>query len=264
MTDIRLYGHYLPNEKDLVNFIFTSRDKDILNCYLVDYNLPAVMPHRFATLKKKVKGWNKIAPLNKPLVGTVEEVGTDNPPTIIISIAYINKEDSDYIDFTKKTNNNNSLLSIFKKWSFSNGKNSDSFLKELWEKTIHPLDNIRTQSSDLSLYDFINQNRNLINCDSDLYNFIITSLDEYNREKNSKIISDIGIVSVGGIENTIELINETINETQLDINVLVDSVPNYKVVSDSVNINKANHSHFISILKEKSQKYNPPIYIKVS
>ena len=115
MADIRLYGHYLPNEKDLVNFIFTSRDKDILNCYLVDYNLPAVMPHRFATLKKKVKGWNKIAPLNKPLVGTVEEVGTDNPPTIIISIAYINKEDSDYIDFTKKTNNNNSLLSIFKK-----------------------------------------------------------------------------------------------------------------------------------------------------
>jgi len=50
----------------------------------------------------------------------------------------------------------------------------------------------------------------------------------------------------------------------LEFEILVDSVPNYKLISNSPTINKEHHNDFINSLKEKSQYIKPPIYVKVS
>ena len=260
MTSLRLYGHDLPQEKAFVNFIFTSRDKDILNCYLLDYNLSVVMPHRFATLKRRIKSWNKITPLNKPLIGKVEEIGNDEYSTIVISIAYIDKEDEKYKEFVKEQINKNALLRFFTRYSFVNKLD----LVKLWTNVIHPLDIARVETSDLSLYEYINQNLELINYDQVLYQYIKDSLNEHYNETNNKIISELGIVSIGGVENTRKLLNDTIKEINLEFEILVDSVPNYKLISNSPTINKEHHNDFINSLKEKSQYIKPPIYVKVS
>jgi S-adenosylmethionine/arginine decarboxylase-like enzyme len=56
----------------------------------------------------KHKNINTLAPLNKPLVGTVEEIADD---TITISMAFIDKDSLEYKLFLEETSKNKVLVS---------------------------------------------------------------------------------------------------------------------------------------------------------
>ena len=104
-----------PIDKSLVNFIFTEHCKDCFKCYLPDYNLNAIMPFQLATLKNSLKkNINTLAPLNKPLVGMIEEITDD---IIIISIAYVDKDSALYKTFEEETIKNKRLVGSVKQYT---------------------------------------------------------------------------------------------------------------------------------------------------
>ena len=134
MAYLKIYSTQ-PVEKTLVNFIFTEHGKNCLNCILIDYGLDAIMPFQLATLKKSIKNINTLAPLNKPMIGTIEEIDS----TITISIAYIDKESSDYKEFEKNNILMKNIISCIKKQVYAN----KFILEDFWAATIYPLDDIR-------------------------------------------------------------------------------------------------------------------------
>ena len=256
MTEPTFYGHTLPKEKSLVRFIFTKRDDNVLHCYLLDYDLKANMPHKYATRKKRVKNLNKIAPLNKELVGFVED--TDN--NIILNLAFVDKEEDEYKKFQKTVKENNALSIIVKRYSF---KYNMSF-KDLWEEMIHPIDIERVENSELSLYQYIKENiekLELLKSNKQFYNYLKDSI--YNRDKNDdNIVTNFGLISVGGIENTKRILRETLEELKYDIDIYLENVPTFKLVSKNKDVTKEQHNIFIDTLQQKIRQIKPSIFLK--
>ena len=74
MQSFRLYGTNIPSKGEYVNFIFTERNKHELKTYLLDYHVNGFMTYAEATTRRRVRSWNNIAPLDKPMIGFVEEI----------------------------------------------------------------------------------------------------------------------------------------------------------------------------------------------
>jgi hypothetical protein len=168
-SQFKLYSSIYPLEKSLVNFIFTEHCKDCFNCYLTDYNVKAIMPFQLATLRTSLKkNVNTLAPLNKQLVGTIEEIIED---TIIISMAYIDKESIEYKTFEEDTIKNKRLTASVKQYTTKNNMNFNKY----WEEKIYPLDILREDSS---LFDYINENLDKYNDENYFDESLILSLKQ--------------------------------------------------------------------------------------
>ena len=151
INDFKFYSITAPGQKSLVNFIFTNRIDNCFECLLTDYNKKAIMPFHLATQKSnlKNKSVNTLAPLNKPLIGEVEEINDD---TIIISMAFINKESLEYKLFVEESSKNKLIISSVKRYTTKNNINYISF----WEQHIYPIDMERNhQDEHVSLFDYI-------------------------------------------------------------------------------------------------------------
>ena len=147
----RFYSTDCPDEKSMVNFIFTKHHENCFECYLPDYDIIAIMPFQLATQKTslKYKHVNTLAPLHKPFIGTVEEISDDQ--TIIISMAFINKDSYEYKEFEENNQKNKCLLSCVKKYAIKNNMNFNQY----WENIIYPLD---SKKNNFSLFDYIIEN----------------------------------------------------------------------------------------------------------
>jgi hypothetical protein len=130
----------------MVNFIFTEHMEDCFKCYLSDYGVDAIMPLHLATTKTSIKSPKSLAPLNKPMVGIVEEINDDN---IIISMAYVDRESDEYKDFETTNDQTKRMISVVKKYAIMNKKN----YVEYWEQTFYPID--MTRPDDTSLFDHV-------------------------------------------------------------------------------------------------------------
>jgi len=258
MTEPRFYGHELPEEKSLVRFVFTDRCDNVLHCYLLDYNLEASMPQKYATRRKRVRNWNKIAPLNKELVGFVENIINTN---IVLNLAYVDKEEQIYKDFQCILYENNALFTMIKRYSF---KNNISF-KKLWEDIIHPLDIERVENTDVSLYQYIKDNiteSELLKSNQKFYDYLVESINNCEQNVDNNIVSKIGLISVGGIENTKRILKETKEELGYDIEIYLENVPTFKLVSNNKDITKEEHNIFINTLEQKIRTIKPSIFMK--
>ncbi len=254
MSRFKLYSLDYPEEKSLVNFIFTEHCKDSFKCYLPDYDTNGIMPFQLATLKTSVKkNINTLAPLNKPLIGSIEEV-IDG--TIIVSMAYIDKESKDYKDFEDECIKNRILQSHIKKYAVKNNLNYIN----LWENAIYPIDKKRDT---LSLFDYIINNIDEVASNGYLDICLLESLKEItfktiNPITNFKMVSNNG---VNTIKNAIKL---ALEETKLEefIDVFVDSTPNYYITNKkNQETNPEQHIIFLKALEKFGKNPESSVFI---
>lgn len=251
--EFKFYSLTNPNEKSLVNFIFTKRIDNCFECFLTDYNKKAIMPFHMATQKSnmKNKNINTLAPLNKPLVGTVEEINDD---TITISMAFIDKESLEYKLFLEETSKNKVLASNIKKYTTKNNINYIDY----WERIIYPIDRMRMENNEFNLFDFILNNIDIID---NLDKSILDSLQSMNLKTNMPNIQ-FKLVSTKGIINTKKMIELALNMSNTTdiLQVNVESAPNY-YVSSKETIDYTHHNKFLKALENLAKNLENGIYI---
>ena len=247
MTDVKFYGHEKPKLNTLVNFKAINKKDGYFECILIDYDLLATLPFKYATQKKKINTWNKILPLNKEIIGYTEEIEENN---IVLSICFLDQNDECYKNFLIEKSENFKLKSIFKKYSFS--KNED--FKNLWEKYIYPLDTKRLKKKKiLTLYQYVLKNSCIFH--DELLEFFNNEINKINANEN-KISTNIGIISFEGVSTIKKIINEILNETKLKLDIILSNVPNYKITSNHPSIKLEDHKEFINLLKTKVKNKN--------
>ena len=254
--EFKFYSLTIPNEKTLVNFVFTNRTDNCFECFLTDYNKKAIMPFHLATLKNnlKNKNINTLAPLNKPFIGTVEEINDD---TIIVSMAFIDKDSLEYKLFLEETSKNKIIASNVKKYTT---KNNINYI-EYWEKYIYPIDinRNRMETNEFNLFDYILNNME----DSHLDKSILDALQSINLKTTLPNIK-FKLVSTNGIINTKKMINLALemSNTKDILEVNIESAPNYYVSSNSTTDNTY-HNKFIQALESLSKNLENGIFISL-
>ena len=236
-----------------MNFIFTKHLKDCFQCYLPDYDTDAIMPFQLATHKTNLKkNVNTLAPLNKPLVGIIEEV---NDETVIVSMAYVDKESDEYKKFEDETIKNRKLVSCIKQYATKNKLNYIS----VWERIIYPIDIIRHE---LTLFDFIINNLETISSEGNFDIVLINSLQQIviknrNPETHFKMVSSEGVITLKRI------INEALEITKMKgvLDIIVDSTPNYIITSKNDEIDTTHHMTFLQTLEMLGKQPENSVYI---
>lgn len=258
IQDFKFYSLTNPNEKSLVNFIFTSHKHDCFECFLTDFNKKAIMPFHMATRKSymKNKNINTLAPLNKPFVGIVEEITDD---TITVSMAF-DKDSLEYKLFLEETSTNKVLASHVKKYTTRNNIN----YVEYWERVIYPIDTNRMENNEFSLFDYILHNISNITQDGNLDISILDSLQAISIKTTIPNIK-FKLVSTNGVENIKKMIDLALNmsNTKDILEVMVESSPNYYVTSKETT-DTTPHKKFIQTLETLSQNLENGIYISTN
>ena len=256
--EFKFYSLTNPFEKSLVNFIFTKRIDNCFECFLTDYNKKAIMPFHMATLKSnmKHKNINTLAPLNKPLVGIVEEITDD---TITISMAFIDKDSLDYKLFLEETSKNKVLASNIKKYTTKNNINYIDY----WERIIYPIDKIRMENNEFNLFDYILNNIDIINKDNNLDKSILDALQAISLKTTIPNIK-FKLVSTNGIINTQKMIETALimSNTKDILEVNIESAPNY-YVSSNITIDISYHHKFLQALDNLGKNLENGIYLSL-
>lgn len=264
--NFRIYNSIYPKINESVVVVFINRKENHFEGKLIEYgDIPVIMSYNDATKKKKVKSWNAIVPLNKPLLARIEEVNEDSE-WIHVSIAYNLhvKEDEDELKFY---NNNNSLVSLINKVCINNQLDFNKF----WSDVIHEIDrkrceNLESDELELDLCEYFNTNLELyeeiIKTKYENHEDIIKSTHNSIVKKVYKIISKVGIISMSGITKTIEMFKKLTEEnSDWEYSIKYESTPFYIIESLSNNSSNENHEELITRLNILSKEYK--IFIKV-
>ncbi len=262
INEFKFYSLTNPNHKSYVNFIFTDRLDNCFECYLTDFNKKAVMPFHMATLKSnmKNKNINTLAPLNKPFIGTVEDIIDD---TIIVSMAFIDKDALEYKLFLEETSKNKILAINIKKYTTKNNINYNDY----WEKVIYPIDRMRMETNEFNLFDYILNNVDIVSKDSNLDYHLDKSIIDTLANMNLKTtIPNIKfkLVSTNGINNikkNIERALEISNTTDI-LDIMIETPPNYYVTSTKTT-DTSSHIKFLTALEALSKNTENNIYYNI-
>ena len=251
--EFKFYSLTIPNHKSLVNFVFTDRIDNCFECFLTDYNIKAIMPFHMATQKSnlKNKNINTLAPLNKPLIGEVEEITDD---TIIISMAFVNKDSLEYKLFIEETSKNKLVISSVKKYTTKHNIDYVNY----WEQYIYPIDEQRiNEETTISLFDYILKVGNL---DTTILDYL-QNIDTKTTLPSIKF----KLVSTNGINNIKQMITLALNNSKtIDIlDVMVESAPNY-YVSSSKTIDDSYHKQFLDELNNLYKNPDNNIYLSIN
>lgn len=248
-----------PIINEFVLIKFTNRDESHIEGELVEYNLKAIMSYNDATKKKKIYSWNKIVPLNKLMIAKVEEIFNDD--IVQVSIAY-NDKNIELKDQLKPFNENKILLSIIKKLCYYNEIDFNNF----WINIFYPLDKLRREDYILSSFlSFFKNNlpfvNDLIKKNYDNYEKIIDDLNNQLFNNSQKIISRFGLISMHGINKTLDVFQTITSKNNWLYNLKYDSTPYYILESVSNTSTITNHEDFIKDL-ESLCNFNK-IFIKI-
>ncbi len=251
IKEIKFYSLTNPNQRSYVNFIFTDRLDNCFECYLTDFNKKAVMPFHLATQKSnmKHKNINTLAPLNKPLVGIVEDIIDD---TIVVSMAFIDKEALDYKLFLEETSKNKVLAINVRKYTTKNNLNYNDY----WESVIYPIDRMRMETAEFNLFDYILHNIDNLSIDKS----ILDTLVNINMKTSIPNIK-FKLVSTDGIDNIKTQINKAleISNTKDILDVMIETPPNYYVTSNKTT-DTTQHKRFLVALENLSKNLENNIY----
>ncbi len=238
----RLYHLNTPKEKTMVNFIFTEHMADCFKCHLLDYDADAIMPLRLATTKNSIKSPKTLAPLNKPMVGVVEEINDDN---IIISMAYVDRESDEYKEFETQNDQTKKMVSVIKKYATMNKKN----YVEYWEETIYPLDMQRPD--DTSLFDHVFDSIDILDTQ------LVMMLQALTMKRISSL-THFKMISNSGINNMKKIIEKSLDDTNMrgKISITMETPPNFIISSIYDSIDEKMHMEFKQKLIDNAKEYN--------
>lgn len=233
MTFIKIYN-YKPKIGDYVNFIFTEHKDDYLCCKLTEYDLNCIMTFQCLTSKKKIKSLKSLAPLNKEMIGIIENIDNDN---IELNLININKNSEDYINFIELNKSNHVLKKYINQFIHKYNKN----LNTIVENYIYTLD---SSDSSSSFFDQILES----NLDNDFYNFVKNNFKS-NENKSNEL--KLNIKCYGNINDVIKLFDQTIDQLNInDINIIQSKLSEYIISSNN------NLDQFTILLKNNILQYN--------
>ena len=230
MPFIKLYN-FKPKVGEYINFIFTEHKDDYLSCKLTDYDLDCIMTFQCLTSKKKIKSLKSLAPLNKEMIGIIENIDNDN---IELNLININKNSDDYNDFLKLNQDNHVLKKYINQYIHKYKKDINNILKNyiyIMELESSYLNQIIDSNVENEFYNFIKNN------------FKSNEIKSNELKLNIKCYSDIN--------NVIKLLDETIEQSNLnDLNIIQSKLSEYIVSSNN------NLDNFTILLKNNISKYN--------
>jgi hypothetical protein len=258
MDKFQIYCNKLPQQYDNVLVKFTSRSETHIEGELLEYDLKCIMSYNDATKKKKIYSWNKIVPLYRTLVARVDEVFNDSL-YVQVSIAYFtksetntNNEDEIQKQLMKPFNENKALVSFIRD---SCHKLNIDFI-EFWTNIIHPLDKSRRESKLVcSLLEYYINNFELV---EELVKdeTILKQLKKILQDKTYKIVSKIGIISINGINNTMNIIKTVTEKHKWAFTFKYESKSYYILESHSSTSTINDHNTFIEDLQNEIKKYD--------
>lgn len=241
MTEsFQIYHNSIPELNELVLIKFTKKHETHFEGELIEYNFTAIMSYNDATKKKKVYNWNKIVPLNKIILGKIENV-IEESNIVQVSIAYNDKDEQ--INLT----DNKLLISLIKKICYINKLD---FI-EFWETIIYPIDKLRKEQNINNLYKYFKDNLDLsIKLINDKYDNkeIINSINDNLKESIQKIKSKIGLISINGLKDTLNIITLVTKNQEWDYQFKYDTTPYYILESSNTTSSIENHETFIHSL----------------
>jgi hypothetical protein len=261
--NFRIYSSRYPKINESVAVVFINRNESHFEGKLIEYgDMTVIMSYNDATKKKKVHSWNKLIPMNKPLLARVEEVNAESE-WIQVSIAYNQKikEGEEDIEF-KFYNDNKSLISLINKICINNSIDFNIF----WSNIIHEIDKKRIEESDENLYEYFNTNldyyEELVKSKYENHETIINSTHSNILKKTFKITSKVGIISMSGISKTQEMFKRLTDENNdWEYKIKYDTAPFYIIESTSNNSSIDNHEDLITKLNNIAKEYK--LFIKV-
>jgi translation initiation factor 2 alpha subunit (eIF-2alpha) len=180
MDNFQVYCKTIPKKYDNILVIFNNRNNTHIEGESLEYNFKCIMSYNDATKKKRIYSWNKLVPLNKPMVARVDEVFEESA-YIQVSIAYfdnLKKDENALKELLRPFNNNKILMSQIKKMCHETTIDFNKF----WIDIIHPLDYCRNEEeSELCLLDYYKNNfdklEDLVNIHYDFCSKIIELVD---------------------------------------------------------------------------------------
>jgi translation initiation factor 2 alpha subunit (eIF-2alpha) len=249
----QIYHNQIPEINEVVLIKFTKKNDTHFEGNLLEYDYDAIMSYNDATKKKKVYSWNKVVPLNKTLLATIESV-IENNKIVQVSTAY-NENNNNLKEKLKPYNNNKILISIIKKVCHKQKIDFNDF----WINIIYPIDKQRKSEKNDNLLDYFLDNINelvleLLKKNYDNYTKILECLDENIIETNEKITSKIGLISIKGLYVTQDILNKFILQQNWNFSFKYDTAPYYILESYSNDSTVENHQEFIENLKNIVQE----------
>jgi hypothetical protein len=193
------------------------------------------------------------------MIAKVEEIFDDN--IVQVSIAY-NDKNIELKEQLKPFNENKILLSIIKKICYYNKLDFNLF----WINIFYPLDKLRREEYNLcSFLSFFKNNlsfvSNLIKEKYDIHENIIDTLNNQLFNNTQKIISKFGLISMKGINNTLNVFKTITSNNNWIYTLKYDSAPYYILESISHTSTQTNHEEFIKILESLCK--DNKIFIKI-
>jgi translation initiation factor 2 alpha subunit (eIF-2alpha) len=247
---------------------------------LLEYSgYSCIMNYQDIVKKKKVYSWAKFVPMNKILVVQIEDVDTVKK-IVQVSMAYLAdnvKEELSRTQLQEKLMKPFTENKIFE--SFINSVcivNSYEF-NNIWTTLVHHIDKLRRELDDdddddmVSLYQYFVSNINDIdkwikhcNLDESVGIAINTLYQKRIKEYPKKITSKIGIISLGGVNATKQLISNILPQLNCTYNIRYDTAPYYLFETSTKDSNIESHNKFISALETESIKFTPKIFVKAN
>lgn len=275
---VQFYSTANPNVGEIVLVQFTKKMEAFFDAVLVEYPYRGIMNYQDATKKRKVKSWNDCVPLNKNMVALVDEIDED-AKIVKLSLAYLDN----YIK-TDKSNRNELTNPTFIQQQliihFNENKMMENFikslcimhnldLKDIWAKLVHYIDSQRRdEGSNDSLWKFFTDNFDSLDEWVQSTNLSIEISEDikklYQRklESTKKLSTRFGIVSLGGTQNTKQLLKNVLDNVQFKYILKYDSTPYYLLESYSNDSSIDDHLNIIKMLEIEATKFEPKIFIK--
>lgn len=266
MITNQFYSVINPIVGEFVLVQFTKRTDSFFDAILLEYPYRGYMSYQDATKKRKIYNWNKIVPLNKDIVARVDEVD-EKAKIVQISIAHLDDKIKESLTFTQIQEkllipfNENKLLDNFIK-SVCVINNTDK--NKLWIKLIYYIDSQRIiyndDNDELSLWNYFTKNIHMLDEWCKLTNVnneiceTIKNIYSKRFELKYKYTSKIGIISIDGITNTKEILNNILSKLNYTYTLKYDGTPYYLFESFT-----NNHDEFVDELKK-----NNSLFIKVN
>jgi hypothetical protein len=250
MEFTRFYNSNNPKEGEIVLCLVKERNQEqnIIKLHLIDYHKNAIMSFKKATLKKKVRSWNKILPLNKEIICKVESIDERQDETFIeLSKAYIDINSDIVKTFHEEQKNNYKLKAIFKMLE-NIYENFD--YKKKWEEIVYPFDKQRKdQGSNMYLYNYIINNYEyfLDKFNEEQKNHINNFVNKSKKTKKLKYKTKFGLYSKY-FYNTVDIIRKS--KENYDVEIKIDKTPYFIINGDKEDILKVCNN----IIKYSSEK----------
>jgi translation initiation factor 2 alpha subunit (eIF-2alpha) len=265
---IPFYDVLKPSNNEIVLVKFTEHKKEYIDGYLLEYNCKLFLNYSDATKKRNVSSWQKIVPLNESMIAKVEDANyTDDIVQVSLTYMYDSEENKKMNETFLK---NHFLVSYFKKIAHIN--NYD--INILWKNIMYKIDILRRETYEgdemPTLYEFCNNKEMteeilLLFKDTEYEKTVINFLEELennNKEKPKKIISEIEIISNGGVQNTKLLIEKALETIKFENTFKYKSTPTFLFESNNSNSTDIDHKKFIEYLIQEGQKMTPKTFVR--